>query len=100
MVAQLYRRPEDATTCPAITRSGRTARARRGIQIEEVIGGPAFRISHSDHLLQIADLIAHALLKQEDPAPTVEHLGIERGLLYSRPGPQPKAVVARSPGYR
>ena len=43
------------------------------------IGGPAFRSSHSDYLLQTADLIAHALLKQEEePSPKVERLGIDR----------------------
>ena len=49
----------------------------RNIPIEKVIGGPAFRSSHSDYLLQMADLIAHALLKQEEePVPRVQRLGI------------------------
>ena len=51
----------------------------KGIPIERVIGGSAFRSSHSDHMLQMADLIAHALLKQEEePSPRVKHLGIDR----------------------
>ena len=51
----------------------------KDIPIERVIGGPAFRSSHSDHLLQMADLIAHALLKQEEePSPRVKRLGIGR----------------------
>ena len=45
--------------------------------MENVIGGPAFRSSDSDHLLQMADIVAHALLKQEEgPVPRVENLGI------------------------
>ena len=41
--------------------------------IEKVKGGPAFRDSASDYLLQMADLIAHALLKQEEePSPKVD----------------------------
>ena len=40
---------------------------------------PAFRSSKSDHLLQMADLIAHALLKQEEElSRRVERLGIDR----------------------
>ena len=45
--------------------------------MENVIGGPSFRSSEDDELLQMADLIAHALLKQEEePIPRVENLGI------------------------
>ena len=37
-----------------------------------------FRSSDGDLLLQMADLIAHALLKQEEaPIPRVENLGID-----------------------
>ncbi len=42
-----------------------------------LIRGPAFRSSDGDYLLQMADFIAHALLKQEEePVPRVEDLGI------------------------
>ena len=45
--------------------------------VENVIGGPASRSSDSDCLLKMADLIAHALLKQEEaPVPRVEDMGI------------------------
>ena len=47
-------------------------------EAEVFIGGPAFRSSHSDHLLQMVDLIAHVLLKQqEEPSPRVKMLGID-----------------------
>ena len=42
----------------------------KNIPIERVIGGPSFRDSASDHLLQVTGLIAYALLKQEEqPSP-------------------------------
>ena len=54
-------------------------RLTKGGPMERIIGGPAFRSSHSDCLLQMADLIAHALLKQEEePSPRVQRLGIAR----------------------
>ena len=54
----------------------------RDIPMERVIGGPAFRDSASDRLLQMAGLIAHSLLKQEDePSPRVDREGIAQGIL-------------------
>ena len=38
----------------------------RNIPVQNVIGGPAFRSSQDDDLLQMADLVAHALLMQEE----------------------------------
>ena len=47
----------------------------------------AFTTSHSDYLLQMADLITHALLKQEEePSPRVERLGIDRAFGTHPPG--------------
>ena len=60
------------------------------------MGGPTFRSSHSDYLLQMADLIAHALVKrEEEPSPRVERLGIDRALRDPRPRPQPPGAKAR-----
>ena len=75
----------------------------RNIPVENVIGGPAFRSSDGDYLLQMADFIAHALLKQEeDPVPRVEGLGIHEAfsildLLLKPEGvaPEPQGVVRR-----
>ena len=51
--------------------------ATKDIPIERIIGGPSFRSSQDDDLLQMADLIAHALLKQEEePSQRVKELGI------------------------
>ena len=50
-----------------------------GVVDTAVIGGPAFRSSHADYLLQMADHIAHALLKEEEePSPRVERLGVNQ----------------------
>ena len=49
----------------------------KNIPIERIIGGPSFRSSQDDDLLQMADLIAHALLKQEEePSPRVKGLSL------------------------
>ncbi len=79
MVARLYRRLRSRNPVPSRYEAWEDGGRTKDIPIERVIGGPSFRSSHSDHLLQMADLIAHALLKQEEePSPRVERLGIDR----------------------
>ena len=79
MVARHYRRLRSRNPVPSRYEVWEDGERTKDIPIERVIGGPAFRSSHSDHLLQMADLIAHALLKQEEEAvPRVERLGIDR----------------------
>ena len=79
MVARLYRRLRSLNPIPSRYEKWDDGGRTRDIPIERVIGGPAFRSSHSDHLLQMADLIAHALLKQEEePSPRVVRLGTDR----------------------
>ena len=79
MVSRLYRRLRSRNPVPSRYEAWEDGGRTKDIPIERVIGGPAFRSSHSDHLLQMADLIAHALLKQEEePSPRVERLGIAR----------------------
>ena len=39
----------------------------RNLPIDRIIGGPVFRSPETDCLLQVAGLVAHALLWQEDP---------------------------------
>ena len=79
MVARLYRRLRSRNPVPSRYEAWEDGERTRDIPIENVIGGPAFRSSRSDHLLQMADLIAHALLKQEEePTPRVRRLGIDR----------------------
>ncbi len=81
MITRLYRRLRSRNPVPSRYEAWEDGEPTKDIPIERVIGGPAFRSSHSDHLLQMAGLIAHALLKQEEePSPRVERLGIERAL--------------------
>ena len=61
MVASLYRRLRSRNPVPSKYEAWEDGERTRDIPIERVIGGPAFRSSHSDYLLQMADLIAHAL---------------------------------------
>ena len=78
LVARLYGRLRSRNPVPSRYEAWEDGERTKDIPIEKVIGGPAFRSSHSDHLLQMADLIAHALLKQEEePSPRVERLGID-----------------------
>ena len=79
MVARLYHRLRGRNPMPSRYEVWEDGERTKDIPIEKVIGGPAFRSSHSDYLLQMADLIAHALLKQEEePSPRVKRLSIDR----------------------
>ena len=79
MIRRLYGRLRSRNPVPSRYEVWEDGEATKDIPIERIIGGPAFRSSHSDYLLQLADLIAHALLKQqEEPSPRVERLGIDR----------------------
>ena len=82
MVTRLYSRLRSRNPVPSRYEVWEDGERTRDIPIENVIGGPAFRSSHADCLLQMADLIAHALLKQEEePSPRVERQGIAFGIL-------------------
>ena len=77
MITRAYRRLRIFNPVPSKYERWEEGERTRNIPVENVIGGPTFRSSDSDHLLQMADLIAHALLKQEeDPVPRVENHGI------------------------
>ena len=79
MVHRLYHRLRGRNPVPSQYEAWEDGERTRNIPIEKVIGGPAFRSSDSDYLLQMADLIAHSLLKQEEePVPRVERLGVAR----------------------
>ena len=69
MITRTYRRLRIFNPVPSRYERWDEGERTRNIPVENVIGGPAFRNSDSDHLLQMADLIAHALLKQEEPVP-------------------------------
>ncbi|MDE2801635.1 MAG: DUF3800 domain-containing protein [Chloroflexota bacterium] len=73
MITRAYRRLRIFNPVPSRYERWEEGEKTRNIPVENVIGGPAFRSSDSDHLLQMTDLVAHALLKQEEePVPRVE----------------------------
>ena len=77
MIARLYGRLKVRNHVPSRYDLWEDGEKTRNIPIEQVIGGPAFRSSKDDYLLQMADFVAHALLKQEEaPVPRVEDHGI------------------------
>ena len=65
MVSRLYRRLRGRNHVPSRYETWEDGERTKNIPLERIIGGPAFRDSASDHLLQMAYLIAHALLKQQ-----------------------------------
>ena len=77
MITRTYRRLKVHNPVPSRYELWEEGKRTRNIPVEKVIGGPAFRSSDGDYLLQMADFIAHALLKQEEsPVPRVKSLGI------------------------
>ena len=77
MITRAYRRLRIFNPVPSRYERWEEGERTRNIPVENVIGGPAFRSSDGDHMLQMADLVAHALLKQEEePIPRVETHGI------------------------
>ena len=77
MISRLYRGLKVRNHVPSRYDAWEDGEKTRNIPIERVIGGSAFRCSKEDYLFQMADLIAHALLKQEEaPIPRVEEHGI------------------------
>lgn len=67
---------------PIVSKFGKWEKGERwkNIPIENIVGGPAFRSSKSDYFLQMADFVAHALLKKDEkPAiPRVKYYGIDK----------------------
>ena len=103
MVRRLYGRLRRRNPVPSRYEVWEDGEATKDIPIERIIGGPSFRSSQDDDLLQMADLIAHALLKQEEePSPRVEGLGIhlafgilDRALNRRASRRDPQGVVRR-----
>ena len=103
MITRAYRRLRIFNPVPSRYELWAEGERTRNIPVENVIGGPAFRSSEGDYLLQMADLIAHALLKQEEePVPRVEGLGIheafsilDRALNRKASRRDPQGIVRR-----
>ena len=103
MITRAYRRLRIFNPVPSQYELWEEGERTRNIPVENVIGGPAFRSSDGDYLLQMADFIAHALLKQEEePVPRVEDLGIreafallDRALNRKASRRDPQGIVRR-----
>ena len=103
MVRRLYGRLRSRNPVPSRYEVWEDGEATKDIPIERIIGGPSFRSSQDDDLLQMADLIAHALLKQEEePSPRVTELGLhlafgilDRALNRKASRSDPQGVVRR-----
>ncbi len=103
MVRRLYGRLRSRNPVPSRYEVWEDGEATKNIPIERIIGGPSFRSSQDDDLLQMADLIAHALLKQEEePSQMVAELGIhlafgilDRALNRRASRQDPQGVVRR-----
>ncbi len=93
MVRRLYGRLRSRNPVPSRYEVWEDGAPTKDIPIERIIGGPSFRSSQDDDLLQMADLIAHALLKGDGA-------GHPPGLRDPRPRPQPQGVEDGSPGRR
>ena len=103
MVTRLYAKLRERNPVPSRYETWEDGVRTKDIPIQRIIGGPSFRSSQDDDLLQMADLIAHALLKQEEePSPRVKELnlhlafGILDDVLNLRASRQdPQGVVRR-----
>lgn len=71
----------------------------RNLPIDRIIGGPVFRSPDTDCLLQVAGLVAHALLWREEPADGGVHSGafavLDRALNRRASKSDPHGVVRR-----
>ena len=72
MVVRTCERLRNYNTVPVRTGACGDGWHTRNIPIDRVIGGPLFRSPDADCLLQVADMVAHALLVQEESADGVD----------------------------
>ena len=70
----------------------------RNLPVDRIIGGPAFRSPEADDLLQVAGLVAHALLWREEPGAGVDSgvfAVLDRALNRRASRNDPQGVVRR-----
>ena len=101
MITRLYHRLRSRNPVPSRHEIWEDGERTKDIPIENVIGGPAFRSSHADCLLQMADLIAHAPPQAGGGTVTQGRTpGHRTGIRHPRSRPQPQGVQAGPPGRR
>ncbi len=69
MVVRTYGRLRNYNPVPVRVGACGDGWQTRNLPIDRIIGGPGFRDPGADCLLQVAGLVAHALLWREEPAP-------------------------------
>ena len=72
MVVRAYQRLRSYNPVPVRVGACGDGWQTRNLPIDRIIGGPAFRSPASDCLLQVAGLVAHALLWREEPEAGVD----------------------------
>ena len=74
-----YRKMRTYNPIPSKFGSWPTGEKSKNIPIENIVGGPAFRSSAGDYFIQMADFVAHALLKKDERPiiPRIERYGLE-----------------------
>ena len=100
VVAHIYVRLRNRNPVPS---QGRGAGKRRWKNIPKrgTLADPLSEAPTASYLHQMADLVAHALLKQEEePSATAKRLGIARAFGILDRAPQPQGTQARPPGRR
>jgi len=99
MVTRTYERLRNHNPVPVRVGARGDGWHTRNLPIDRIIGGPAFRSPDTDCLLQVAGLLAHALLWQEEP-PTADDLAgafgvLDRALNRRASRNDPQGVVRR-----
>ena len=71
-VVRTYERLRNYNPVPVRTGACSDGWHTRNLPIDRIIGGPVFRSPDTDCLLQVAGMVAHALLRQEEPGAGVD----------------------------
>ena len=79
-VVRTYERLRDHNPVPVRVGACGDGWQTRNLPIDRIIGGPVFRNPESDCLLQVAGLVAHALLWREEPVAVGVDSGEDAGV--------------------
>ena len=79
LITRVYRKALVYNPIPSKFGQWETGQRWKNIPPKHIVGGPAFRSSSSDYFLQLADFVAHALLKKDEPPiPRVKKYNIHK----------------------
>lgn len=98
MVVRAYERLRNYNPVPARVGACGDGWHTRNLPIDRIIGGPVFRTPDADCLLQVAGLVAHALLWREEPVAGVDPGAftiLDRSLNRRASRNDPQGVVRR-----